>query len=147
MAEYAKPLVEDPRKKSDDNSSIIDDLPPSFAICESRMNKLMAKNTVADDNDEEEEDEDEQKTLLHNLINNLRESHDDEFDLEDVDHDYMSDSEEEEEEFPEVEYDPLQYASVRTLASKMDEEERYNDHQYWNTSHVTCDADELLKLL
>lgn len=145
VAEYAKPLVEDPRKNSDNDSSIIDDLPASFAICESRMNKLMAKNTVADDNDEEE-DEDEQKTLLHNLITNLRESHDEEFDLEDVDHDYMSDSDEEE-EFPEVEFDPLQYASVRTLALQDDEINMYEDRNFWRTSHVSCDADELLKLL
>lgn len=147
VAEYAKPLVEDPRKNSDNNSSIIDELPPSFAICEARMNKLMAKNTGDAEEDDEEEDEDEQKTLLQNLISNLRESQDDEFDLEDVDHNYMSDDEEEE-EFPQVEeYDPLQYASVRTHSLPVEEPPSYDDFSFWNTSHVACDADELLKTL
>ena len=106
------------------------------------------KNTDNDqnDNDDSEENEDEQKMLLQNLIADLRESQDDEFDLEDADHNYLSD-EEEEEEFPEIEFDPLQYASVRSQSLHNDEVDRYDDRNYWNTSHMDCDVDELLKTL
>ena len=45
-----------------------------------------------------DDNEDEQKTLLQNLITNLRESEDDEFDLEDADHNYLSDEDEEDDE-------------------------------------------------
>lgn len=140
--------MEDPRAHSEDNSSIIDELPATFAICESRMNKLMSRNTKTDNDDEANEDE--QKLLLQNLITNLRESQDDEFDLEDGDHNYMSDSDEEEdedEEFPEIEFDPLQYASVRSQSLHAEEADQFEDRNFWNVSHVSVDADELLRTL
>jgi len=148
VEEYAKPLVEDPRANSENNSSILDELPATFAICESRMNKLMSRNN--NDNDDEE-NEDEQKLLLQNLITNLRESQDDEFDLEDGDHNYMSDSDEDEddedEEFPEIEFDPLQYASVRSQSLQAEEADQFDDRNFWNVSHVSVDTDELLRSL
>lgn len=145
IEEYAKPLVENPRKDTDNHSSIIEDLPPAFAICESRMNKIMAKNNNADNNPTEE-NEDEQKQLLQNLINDLRESKDEEFELEDVDHNYLSD-ESEEEEFPEIEFDPLQYSSVRSLSLQNEDPDSFKDIKFWSARHIECDVDELLKTL
>ena len=146
VEEYAKPLVEDPRKNTQNNSSIDEDLPASFVICESRMNTIMAKNNNAANDDDNEDNEDEQKQLLKNLIADLRESQDDVFDLEDADHNYLSD-EDEEEEFPEIELSPLQYASVRSQTLQIDDIDHYDDRNYWNTSHVLFDTDEILKTL
>ena len=150
--------MEDPRNRSADDSSVLDELPPAFAISETRMNSLLARNVRTnnknandddddDDDDNDEENEDEQKTLLQNLISNLRESQDDEFELEHAEHGYMSDEEEEEEEFPELEADPLQYASVRSVALEEEKVPVYDDHGYWNTSCVEIDTEELLKSL
>lgn len=145
VEEYAKPLVEDPRKNTDNHSSIEEDLPPTFAICESRMNTIMARNNNIN-KDENDDNEDEQKQLLQNLINDLRESQDDEFDLEDAEHNYLSD-ESEEEEFPEIEFDPLQYASVRSMTLQAEDDDSYKDIKYWSARHIDCDVDELLKTL
>lgn len=147
VEEYAKPLVEDPRKSSINHSSVVDELPATFSISESRINKLMAKNNM--NQDEEEDNEDEQKQLLQNLITNLRESQDDDFDLEDADHNYMSDSDDidEEEEFPDMEFDPLQYASVRTQLLHEEQVDNFEDRNYWNTSRLMFDTDELLRTL
>lgn len=135
--------MEDPRKNTNNHSSIEEDLPASFAICESRMNQIMLGRN--DDNGADDDNEDEQKTLLQNLITNLRESEDDEFDLEDADHNYLSD--EDEEEFPQMDFDVLQYASVRAQSLYNDDSDPYDDRNYWNTSRVTYDTDELLKNL
>jgi len=145
VEEYAKPLVEDPRKKSNDHSSIEDDLPASFTICESRMINILARNKLQkEDNEEDNDNDNDQQQLLKSLIENLRESQDEEFDLEDADHGYLSD---EEEDFPEIEFDPLQYASVRTQNLCIPDTNQFEDRVYWNIGYVACDIDELLKNL
>ena len=121
------------------------------------MNKIMERKANDKDggsdeeNEENEENEEEQKVLLQNLLTNLRESQDEDFDLEDADHNYLSDDEDEdeEEEFPEIEFDPAQYASVRSQSLKEEEKDLFDDRNYWNVSNVSIDVDvdELLKTL
>lgn len=147
VAEYAKPLVEDPRKSSPNHSSILEDLPATFVISEARMNDIMERKANYKEGSSNEDNEEEQKVLLQNLLTNLRESRDEEFDMEDANHNYLSDDDDDE-EFPDIEFEPMQYASVRSQSLR-DEEEKdlYDDRNYWSGSRVSIDVDvdELLK--
>ena len=97
------------------------------------------------ESDEEEEEPVDQTTLLQNLISNLRGDDDDEEDDDyNMNHDYLSDDSDED-NIPNIEYDMKQYGSVRSdrIIAEI-KKESYDELNYWNTSKIEYDVEELV---
>lgn len=147
VKDYSGHLVEDPRNKKD--SFIVDNLPFNFKITEKRMNEIITRKDKTKirqvESDEEEEEPVDQTTLLQNLISNLRgDDDDDEEDDYNMNHDYLSDDSDED-NIPNIEYDMKQYGSVksdRIIAAI--KKESYDELNYWNTSKIEYDVEELV---